>query len=65
MPIITPAFPAQNATHGVSQSTKAALLTEYEKGAMITDALLAPGSLQNQDLSWKRIFKKFPFFKAY
>ena len=65
MPIITPAFPAQNATHGVSQSTKAALLTEYEKGAMITDALLAPGSIQNQDLSWKRIFKKFPFFKAY
>lgn len=29
MPIITPAFPAANATHGVSQSTKAALLTEY------------------------------------
>ncbi len=44
MPIITPAFPAQNATHGVSQSTKAALITEYEKAALITDALLAPGA---------------------
>ena len=32
---------------------------------MITEALIAPGAGQNQNLSWKRLFKKFPFFKAY
>ena len=40
MPILTPAFPSMNATYNVSQSTKKAMLTEFEKGLLITEALL-------------------------
>jgi poly(A) polymerase len=39
MPIITPAFPSMNSTYNVSQSTKKALLTEFEKAFKIVDAL--------------------------
>jgi poly(A) polymerase len=65
MPIITPAFPAQNITHSISASTKNVILTELEKGRIITEALIAPGASQDKRLSWKRLFKKFPFFCAY
>ena len=61
MPIITPAFPSMNSTYNVSESTKHVLLTELEKGAVITEALVnrQPG------VSWKRLFKKLSFFRAY
>ena len=60
MPIITPAFPSMNSTFNVSESTKNVLLTEFEKGAIIAKALK-----ENPALSWKRLFKKFSFFRAY
>ncbi len=44
MPIITPAFPAQNATHNISSSTKNVILTELEKASIVTDALMQPGA---------------------
>ena len=65
MPIITPAFPAQNATHNISSSTKNVILTELEKASIVTDALVQPGAAQDPTLSWGRVFKKFPFFKAF
>ena len=68
MPIMTPAFPSMNATYNVSQSTKKAMLTEFEKGLLVTEALLKrddKGGKVNTQLCWKRLFKKFNFFKAY
>jgi poly(A) polymerase len=68
MPILTCAYPQMNSTHNVSHSTKQAILTEFEKGVLITEALLkrdAKCAKVNPDLSWKRLFKKFHFFGAY
>jgi len=41
MPVITPAFPSMNATYNVSQSTKRAMLIEFEKGLKIVESILA------------------------
>lgn len=41
MPILTPAYPSMNSTHNVSQSTKAAILTEFQKGLQVTNALIS------------------------
>jgi len=60
-PIITPAFPAMNSTHNVSLTTRNVMITEFEKGMMITKSLMQEGGLND----WRRLFKKFPFFKAY
>ena len=68
MPILTPAYPSMNSTHNVSLSNKHAILTEFQKGLQITEALLArneKGNKKNPQLSWKRLFKKFNFFGAY
>lgn len=62
MPILTPAYPAMNSTYNVYPSTKEAMLTEFEKGFTITNAILKRDNLA---LSWKRLFKPFPFFKAF
>jgi len=40
MPIITPAFPSMNSSFNVSESTKNIILTELEKGALITASIL-------------------------
>ena len=63
MPIITPAFPSQNATYNVSLSTMRSILTEFDKAWKITEALV--NKQGSEKLTWKRLFKKFPFFKAY
>ena len=63
MPIITPAFPSMNSTYNVTMSTKAVMLMEFEKAAMITNELIK--NKGNSVITWKRLFKKFPFFKAY
>lgn len=63
MPIITPAFPSMNSTFSVSRTTKNVLLTEIEKAAMITEELIK--NKGNSQITWKRLFKAFPFFKAY
>lgn len=62
MPILTPAYPAMNSTYNVFPSTKEAMLTEFEKGLKITNAIL---KRDNPALSWRRLFKPFPFFKAF
>jgi poly(A) polymerase len=60
MPILTPSFPNSNSSFNISHSTKEVLLTEFEKGRLITRAIA-----EGQGVSWKRLFKKFPFFQAY
>jgi poly(A) polymerase len=61
MPIITPAFPSMNSSYNISESTKHVILTELEKGALITQAIMEP----NSKITWKRLFKKINFFSAY
>lgn len=63
MPIITPAFPSMNSTYNVCASTKHTMLLEFEKAAMITNELNK--NKGNSVITWKRLFKKFPFFRAY
>mmetsp|Transcript_24464 Transcript_24464/g.32778 ORF Transcript_24464/g.32778 Transcript_24464/m.32778 type:complete len:423 (+) Transcript_24464:119-1387(+) len=63
MPIITPAFPSMNSTYNVSQTTKNVMLLEFEKAAMITGELVK--NKGTSCITWKRLFKKFPFFRAY
>jgi poly(A) polymerase len=57
MPIITPSFPNSNSSFNIMDSTKEAILTELEKGAIITKAIC-----EGQNVEWKRLFKKFSFF---
>ena len=63
MPIITPAFPSMNTTYAMGASQKRVVLTEFEKAARITAELMK--NPKTSLISWKRLFKKFPFFKAY
>lgn len=61
-PIITPAFPSMNSTYNVSATTRNIMLTELEKAMHICNHLMTS---KNPRITWKRLFKKFPFFKAY
>lgn len=63
MMIITPAFPSMNSTYNVTQQTKHTILTEFEKASLIVKELNE--NKNNCKITWKRLFKKFPFFKAY
>lgn len=60
MPIITPSFPNSNSSFNISDATKEVILTEFEKGVQVTKAIC-----EGLNVPWKRLFKKFPFFKAY
>lgn len=60
MPIFTPSYPSSNSSFNISDSTKEVLMTEFEKGYLITKAIA-----EGEPVSWKRLFKKFPFFQAY
>ena len=62
-PIITPAFPSMNSTYNVSLTTRNIMITEMEKAMEITKHMMKQKT--NNKTSWKRLFKKFPFFKAY
>jgi len=62
-PIITPAFPSMNSTFNVSLITRNVIITELEKGMEITKHIMEKKI--NNKITWNRLFKKFPFFKAY
>lgn len=64
-PIITPAFPAMNSTFNVSLTTRNIILTELEKAGKITGHLISSKNTGDKKITWHRLFKKFPFFKAY
>jgi poly(A) polymerase len=52
-----------NSTYNVTYQTRNTLLTEFEKAEMIARELNQ--NKENCNITWKRLFKKFPFFKAY
>ena len=62
-PIITPAFPSMNSTFNVSKTTRNIMITELEKAMEITKHIMT--NKESSKISWKRLFKRFPFFKAY
>ena len=52
-----------NSTYNVSLTTRNIMITELEKAMEITKHMMA--RQPNNKITWKRLFKKFPFFKAY
>ncbi|KAJ8926549.1 hypothetical protein NQ314_021065 [Rhamnusium bicolor] len=59
MPIITPAYPQQNSTYNVSQSTRTIMMEEFKVGLQITDDIMVGKS------SWDKLFEPPPFFMKY
>lgn len=59
MPIITPAYPQQNSTFNVSESTKKVILTEFNRGMSITDEIMLGR------VGWDRLFEAPSFFYRY
>ncbi|XP_053963644.1 poly(A) polymerase type 3-like [Anastrepha ludens] len=59
MPIITPAYPQQNSTFNVSESTKKVLLNEFSRGKIIVEEIM------NGRASWDRLFEAPSFFYKY
>lgn len=59
MPIITPAYPQQNSTHNVTQSTQKIIVQEIKRGLEIVNDIMASKS------EWKQLFIGIPFFQRY
>ncbi|CAF0732214.1 unnamed protein product [Rotaria sp. Silwood1] len=59
MPIITPAYPQQNSTHNVTQSTQKIIVQEIKRGLDIVNDIMASKS------EWKQLFTGRPFFQRY
>ncbi|UJR23709.1 hypothetical protein I4U23_026690 [Adineta vaga] len=59
MPIITPAYPQQNSTHNVTQSTQKIIVQEIKRGLEIVNDVMTAKS------EWKQLFIGTPFFQRY
>lgn len=59
MPIITPAYPQQNSTYNVSQSTRTVMIEEFKSGLALTDEIM----LGRQ--KWDKLFEPPLFFLKY
>ncbi|OAD79987.1 hypothetical protein PHYBLDRAFT_185012 [Phycomyces blakesleeanus NRRL 1555(-)] len=59
MPIITPAYPSMCATHNVTDSTKAIMLKEFQRGEELSEKIMLGQG------SWEELFVKSDFFHAY
>ncbi|CAG9855952.1 unnamed protein product [Phyllotreta striolata] len=59
MPIITPAYPQQNSTFNVSNSTRTIMVEEFKQGLIITDDIILG------KCSWDKLFERPPFFTKY
>ncbi|XP_039953960.1 poly(A) polymerase type 3-like [Bactrocera tryoni] len=59
MPIITPAYPQQNSTFNVSESTKKVILNEFNRGMITTDEIMLGRAV------WDRLFEAPSFFYKY
>merc|ERR1712224_726966 len=56
MPVITPAFPAMNSTHNVTETTKRILLDEFRRGYEVVKQVEA------QKADWSEVHDQFPYF---
>lgn len=59
MPVITPAFPAMNSTHNVSETTKRIMLEEFRRGFDVVRAV------EQQKAPWSKVHEPFPFFEQF
>jgi len=59
MPVITPAFPAMNSTHNVTETTKRILLEEFSRAYEIVN------SIEAQKASWSDVHEPFPYFTQF
>ncbi|CAF1346094.1 unnamed protein product [Adineta steineri] len=59
MPIITPAYPQQNSTHNVTQSTQKIIVQEIKRGLEIVNDVMTSKT------EWKHLFIGTPFFQRY
>jgi poly(A) polymerase len=59
MPIITPAYPQQNSTHNVTQSTQKLIVQEIKRGLEIVNDVMTSKN------EWKQLFIGTPFFQRY
>lgn len=59
MPIITPAYPQQNSTFNVTQSTKAIMMEEFKEGLEVVSRILEGKE------DWCKLFEPAPFFQKY
>jgi poly(A) polymerase len=59
MPIITPSYPQQNSTFNVTRSTKEVMMSEFERGKLVTDEIVS------KNKEWKELFEPIQFFQLY
>jgi poly(A) polymerase len=59
MPIITPAYPQQNSTHNVTQSTQKLIVQEIKRGLEILNKIMTSKA------EWTQLFTGIPFFQRY
>jgi poly(A) polymerase len=59
MPIITPAYPEQNSTYNVTQSTKLAITYEFK------EALAVMIEIMSGKAAWPKLFEEINFFSRY
>ncbi len=59
MPIITPAYPQQNSTHNVTQSTQKIIVQEIKRGLDIINDIISSRA------DWRQLFIGIPFFQRY
>ncbi|CAG61839.1 uncharacterized protein GVI51_L02057 [Nakaseomyces glabratus] len=59
MPVITPAYPSMCATHNITESTKAVILKELNRGIQVTNDIFA------YKKTWADLFTKHDFFFQY
>jgi len=59
MPVITPAFPAMNSTHNVTETTKRILLDEFRRGYEVVK------TVESTQREWNDVHAAFPFFQSF
>jgi poly(A) polymerase len=59
MPVITPAYPQQNSTHNVTQSTQKIIVQEIKRGLEIVNDIMS------SRVEWRQLFIGIPFFQRY
>lgn len=59
MPVITPAFPAMNSTHNVTETTKRILLDEFRRGYEVVK------NVEAQKSDWTEVHEPFPYFTQF